>query len=70
VFMSAAVPPDQLFAGAGGDEPILDLEGLQVGGWGCVTNTKAEHSSSQHVAQELLRFARTCDAHSLDPTIL
>lgn len=26
---AAAVPPDQLFAGAEGQEPILDLEGLQ-----------------------------------------
>ncbi|WIA43503.1 hypothetical protein OEZ86_009965 [Tetradesmus obliquus] len=29
---SAALPPDQLFAGASGEEPILDLEGLQFEG--------------------------------------
>lgn len=29
---TAALPPDQLFAGAEGDEPILDLEGLQFEG--------------------------------------
>eukprot|EP00775_Hariotina_reticulata_P001038 gene1038-1376_t len=29
---SAALPPDQLFAGTGGQEPILDLEQLQFEG--------------------------------------
>jgi predicted ATPase len=29
---SAALPPDQLFAGTSGEEPILDLEGLQFEG--------------------------------------
>ena len=29
---SAALPPDQLFAGAEGEEPILDLEGLPFEG--------------------------------------
>ena len=31
---SAAAPPDQLFAGADHEEPIFDLESLQVGGLG------------------------------------
>lgn len=34
---SAAVPPDQLFSGTEGEEPLIDLEGLQfegaVEGW-------------------------------------